>query len=125
MKRAWRTLLRLYPPAHRELFAAEMEAVFDQAAEERRMAGWLAFAGLLIAELYGLLMGAGGAWLAESRRGPLAVGLPDEATTTQTLLEVNLRRMEHAIAAHQFEQARFCSYYDLQLRERLGKLQEE
>jgi hypothetical protein len=130
MKRVWKTLLRLYPPAHRESFAAEMEAVFDQAAEERRGAGWLSFAGFLIAELFGVLRGAGAVWVAEcrargGRRGPLAVSLPNDVTTTHPLIEANLRRMEHAIATHRFERARFFSYHDVQLRERLSRLRGE
>jgi hypothetical protein len=39
--------------------------------------------------------------------------------------EANLRRMEHAIATHQFERARFYSHVDLRLRERLNRPQEE
>jgi hypothetical protein len=123
MKGVWNTLLRWYPRAHRESFGTEMEAVFDQAAEEHRTRGWLSFAGFLIAEVLGLLKGIGCAWIAESRRGPISVGMPDEAASTQTLIAANLRRMEHAIATHQFEKARFYSHYDLQLRERLSRLQ--
>jgi hypothetical protein len=125
MKRVWKMLLRLYPPAHRESFADEMETVFDQAAEERRKPGRLSFAGFLIAELFGVLMGAGAAWIAERRRATLTAGVPDETTKTQTLIEANLRRMEHAIATHQFESARFFSYSDLKLRERLRRLREK
>ncbi|MGA3024847.1 MAG: hypothetical protein ABSF98_08775 [Bryobacteraceae bacterium] len=124
MKRVWKALLRLYPPAHQESFAAEMEAVFDQAAEERRGAGWLSFARFLFAELLGMLGGAGAAWTTKSR-GAIAIGLPDDATRIQTLIEANLRRMEHAIATHQFEKARFFSYYDLKLREHIGRLEKK
>jgi hypothetical protein len=119
MKRAWTTLLRLYPKPCRDSFAAEMEAVFDQAAEERRRHGRLAYAGFLIAELLGAASGAAMAWMAQARRGPFLLGLPDEPAGTQAHIEANLRRMEHAIATHQFEKARFYSHYDLLLRERL------
>jgi hypothetical protein len=120
MKHVWKMLLRLYPPAHRASFAAEMEEVFEQAAEERRRQGWLSFAGFLLAELFGLLLGAGAAWTRETRsRGPNG----DPVAKTKTLIEANLRRMEHAIATHQFERARFFSHYHLKLRERLSRLQ--
>jgi hypothetical protein len=122
MKNLWRKLLALYPPAYRESFAAEMETVFNQAAEERRSHGHLAFAGFLIAEYCGALQGAAGAWLAEARKGPILVGVPGDTASIQTLIEQNLRRMENAIATHRFEKARFYSYYDLQLRERLRRM---
>lgn len=122
MKSVWKALLRLYPTAYRETFAAEMEAVFDQAAEERRRHGRLAFAGFLFAEWFGALRGAGAAWLAARPRMPLIIGLPDDTSKTETLIQANLRRMENAIATHQFDRARFFSYLDIQLREHLSRL---
>jgi len=121
MKGIWRTLLRLYPRAHREKFGDEMEAVFEQAAEERRGQGWRYFARFLIAEMFGVLRGAGAAWIAGGR-GAIAIGMPNDAASAQALIEANLRRMERAVATHQFARARFFSCYDLQLRERLSQL---
>jgi hypothetical protein len=124
MKRVWKMLLQLYPLAHRQKFAAEIEAVFDQAAEERRARGWRSFAGFGIAELAGLLTGAGTAWTTTSSHAePLNAEVPNGVTRTQTLIEANLRRMEHAIATHQFEKARFFSHVDRKLRERLNRRQ--
>ncbi len=99
-----------------------MEAVFDQAAEERRRHGCLAFTGFLVAEWLGALRGAGAAWFAARPRGPLIIGLPDDTSKTETLIQTNLRRMENAIATHQFDRARFFSCLDIQLREHLSRL---
>jgi hypothetical protein len=123
MKSIWRALLRLYPNSYREFFAAEMEAVFDQAAEERRRHGRLAFAGFLFAEWFGALRGAGTAWLAALPRMPLVIGLPGDTAKTETLIQKNLRCMQNAIAAHQFERARFFSHMDIELRRHLNRLQ--
>jgi hypothetical protein len=123
MKTIWMALLRLYPKAYREIFAAEMEAVFDQAAEERRRHGRLAFTGFLFAEWFGALRGGGAAWLADRPRLPLVIGLPHDTSKTDTLIQANLRRMENAIATHQFGRARFFSYLDDALREHLNRLQ--
>ena len=43
MKRIYETLLRLYPSEHQALFAPEMAAVFEKAAEEHRGRGWAVF----------------------------------------------------------------------------------
>lgn len=62
MKRSFAALLRLYPPAWREVFADEMAAVFDSARRERRSRGRAAYSVFLMAELSGLLRGAATAW---------------------------------------------------------------
>jgi len=113
----WRAFLRLYPREHREQFGAEMTSVFASAANERR--GWLKRVWFCVREIAGLIWGA----TAERfRRHSPAVENP--AVTLQTQIEANLRRMEHAIANHQFDKARFYSYYDLKLRELLRKAAE-
>ena len=62
MKRSFAGLLRLYPPAWREMFADEMAAVFDRAMRDQRSRGWAAYSVFLMAELSGLLRGAAMAW---------------------------------------------------------------
>jgi hypothetical protein len=64
-KRAYRLLLRLYPPDHRAVFSSEMLAAFDESAAPRRNQGWPAFARFILAELAGLVTGAGAEWLAK------------------------------------------------------------
>src|SRR5579863_1352078 len=72
-KQAYKFLLRLYPRDYRAMFAAEMFAAFEQAAEEQRGSAFV------LAELTSLLAGAGSEWIAKltsdsSIRGRL---LPD------------------------------------------------
>lgn len=62
--RAYAVLLRLYPGDHRALFAAEMLATLDEAAEERRAHGRVAFIRFIVAELIGLVTGVAAEWVA-------------------------------------------------------------
>jgi hypothetical protein len=75
MKRLFAALLRLYPPAWREMFADEMAAVFDNAMRDRRSRGWASYPIFLMAELFGLLQGAATAWGIDlwQRRAILAI----------------------------------------------------
>jgi len=120
MNRLWRSFLKLYPRQHRERFAAEMTAVFAAAWNERR--GRLGRLWFSAREIAGLISGA----VAERfRRSSPAVEVPSPAMKLQSQIEANLRRMEHAIASHQFEKARFYSHYDVKLREQLRQAGED
>src|SRR5262249_38010219 len=50
------------PADYRALFAAEMLTAFEEAAEERHESGWAVFARFALAELAGLVIGAGAEW---------------------------------------------------------------
>jgi hypothetical protein len=65
MRRTYSSLLRLYPRGHRVVFADEMLAVFDEAAQERMRQGWGASARFALRELAGLIIGAAREWLAK------------------------------------------------------------
>jgi hypothetical protein len=54
LQRGYTILLRLYPPDHRAMFAAEMLTVFTQAADARREQGWSACARFVFVELIGV-----------------------------------------------------------------------
>ena len=71
MKRAYRTLLRLYPADYRAMFAAEMTRAFDRLVEERHTH--------LTAELLGVFAGAACEWVAKWTTDPSVRGrsLPD------------------------------------------------
>jgi hypothetical protein len=71
MKRAYRTLLRLYPADYRVMFAAEMMRAMDRLAEEQH--------GQLAAELLDLMAGAAREWVAKWTTDPSVRGrsLPD------------------------------------------------
>ncbi len=65
MRRAYRTLLGLYPRDYGAMFAAEMLNAFEKAAEERRGQGGPAFARFVVAEFIGLMAGAVTEWIAK------------------------------------------------------------
>lgn len=57
MKRAYRTILRLYPADYRAMFAAEMAGAFDLLVEERRARP--------VREFSGAIAGAARDWVAK------------------------------------------------------------
>jgi hypothetical protein len=63
--RAYRTLLRLYPEDYKAMFSAEMLNAFEKATEERRAQGGLILVRFILAELAGLIIGAGVEWIAK------------------------------------------------------------
>jgi len=71
VKRAYRTLLRLYPGDYRAMFAVEMTRAFDRLVEERQRQ--------LAAELLGVVAGAAREWIAKWTTDPSVRGrsLPD------------------------------------------------
>jgi hypothetical protein len=71
MKRAYRTLLRLYPADYHVMFAAEMIRAFDRLEEERQVH--------LAVELLGAIGGAAREWIAKWTTDPSVRGrsLPD------------------------------------------------
>jgi hypothetical protein len=64
-KRAYQTILRLYPIDYRTCFAAEMLSTFEEAATQRRKQGTLWSAHFALAELLALLTGAAAEWIAK------------------------------------------------------------
>ena len=134
MVRAYDFLLRLYPREHRATFGAEMRNVFADASAEQRGRGWLAYSCFLFSEFAGLLLGSGRQWLLQTSRGVEAPvlegatadpGMPADVAQARQRISNNLRRMEHAIANHQFTQARFFSEVDRREREHLKSLCEQ
>ena len=134
MKRAFRILLRLYPASYRDLLGEEMFSVFEQAAQEQRARGCLAFTRFALAEVFGLLLGSAGAWRryrATERALDLRNMRPpevskasyctavDEVLAARQLVAVNLGLMQEAISRHEFVQARFYSDEERKAREHL------
>jgi hypothetical protein len=134
MKRIYGVFLRLYPREYRDLFGPEVLSVFAQAAEEHRARGWSVWVWFLMSELSGALASAARHWIdrfaarrcaadpeiAGGRRSGLFSAL-DEA---QNRVDRNLKRMEHAIAHHDFVAARAYSIEDLKAREDLRRLRD-
>ena len=131
MTRAYGLLMRLYPRTHRAIFEQEMTVVFEEAAEEHRRRGWVSFVRFVVAEMAGIVTGSCVQWLSavRSREQPQHAlagadtrGLPSEIAEAEQRLQANLKRMEYAIAHHQFPRARFFSEVDRRERERLQQL---
>ena len=137
--RFYKALLRLYPRDCRAWCAPEMLDAFEKAAEERRVQGLAALARFGLAELSGLLVEAGAAWIAKvtsSRymRGfwiPTAMRRPGQSPEdwcppgarvlsdvlkAQKRVDFNRRQMVDAISDRDFRRARFYSEEDLRAR---------
>src|SRR5579883_637858 len=132
MLRAWRSLLRLYPRSHRAIYGQEMARVFEQAAQHARERGRLDYVHFLLCEIAGLLGGSAREWLralAHKHYTPQAASPQGGALTglesAELRIKANLRRMEYAIAHHQFQQARFFAEVDCREREELARLMKQ
>jgi hypothetical protein len=149
LKRAYESLLRLYPRDYRARFAAEMSSAFDEAALERSRQGRISYARFASTELAGLAMGAAVEWIAKlttdaSVRGrslpdrllmrPPGVSwethysgafLPADVSEAQERTDVLVQRMVRAISHHDFEGARRYSNEEREARESLLALREK
>jgi hypothetical protein len=137
MRRAYEVLLLLYPRDYRRLFGGEMVAVFEQGAAEQGERGRAAFLRFAAKEMGDLLAGAGAEWISKltsssayikERRGAdqrlAAEEGVNDSSAAQQRLELLLRRMEYAIAHHQFQKARWYSDLEQIERAKLRELQE-
>jgi hypothetical protein len=135
----YKALLRLYPQDCRAWCAREMRDAFQRAAEEHRVLGRAALVRFGLAELSGLLVEAGAAWIAKvtsSRymRGfwipttmrrpgqspedwcPPGARVLSDVLEAQKRVDFHLRHMMDAISDHDFKRARFHSEEDLRAR---------
>jgi hypothetical protein len=134
MKRVYGAFLRLYPREYRDLFGPEVLNVFAQAAEEHRARGLGVWAWFIVSELSGAVISAGSHWVdrfSAQRRavtpepaGAKGSGLFNAVEEAQNRVDLNLRRMEHAIAHHDFTAARAYSIEDLKARDDLRRLRD-
>jgi hypothetical protein len=131
MRRAYQFMLLLYPRGHRDQFAEEMAGVFEEARNERLYQGWAWYARFAFSEMAGLIGGAASAWF-DQRRSPeasIASGsgdtLPHDLLEAQQRIDLNIARMVHAIANHQFEKARVYSNEERRARENLRLLRQK
>jgi hypothetical protein len=132
----FRGLLYLYPQRHRELLGAEMQAVFEQSAQEHRLLGPVPYLRFVLLEVGGLVLQAAIAQFANAthRRylenhlnGDLVPpqDLPDEVVEAQNRVAVNLNQLLFAISHHQFVEARFYSNEERKARENLRQVREK
>jgi hypothetical protein len=134
MKRIYGAFLGLYPREYRDLFGPEVVNVFAQAAREHRARGWHVWVWFLVTELSGAVTSAARHWIdrfAARRHAPV----PEVASTARSALfgplreaqsrvDLNLKRMTHAIANHDFEGARAYSFEERKAREDLRRLRD-
>ena len=147
----YRALLRLFPKDYRSWFESEMLDAFERASGEQRAKSRFAYVRFVCVELAGLMLTGPVEWIAKLTTsasvrarsvpdlrmmrpagvpkemwfgspvgGPSVV--PDEVAEAEQRVEFCLRRMEHAIAHHDFLGARFYSNEDLKAREKLRAL---
>jgi hypothetical protein len=135
LARIYKSLLHLYPGAYRALFADEMLDVFEQAHRNLPERSLSALVRFTAAEFTSVIAGAAIEWGAratsfgsdrmpgmletasEGQRGP--GNLPDDVRAAQDRVTFLLRRMEFAIANHQFQNARLYSEAERKARENL------
>lgn len=116
MRRAYAALLRLYPEEYRALFESEMLALFDEASAEQCERGRVVFLWFALRELAGLACGGGFEWIAKCGRSNRYL---DCVPAGAERVEFLIRRMEYAIAHHQFAEARYYAEEERREREKL------
>jgi hypothetical protein len=131
----YKSLLRLYPEGHKTRFGSEMPVIFEQAAEDHRKEGDIAYILFVAKEVVGVAIGVAMEWLARLSRPSdycrAAATATDRcevpAEVGEAEIQVNkvLRRMEYAIAHHQFQKARLYSDKERIEREHLRLLREK
>ncbi len=133
MKRLYALILRLYPRDYRDLFGPEVLNVFVEAADEHRQRGLTQRIRFFIIEFSGAIMSAARHWidrlpcnraLHSETVGATRSQLFTSAQTAQNQVDVNVRRMMHAIANHDFVGARNWSYEEKKARAELERLRD-
>ena len=125
-----RFLLRFYPAEYRDLFGDEIGAVLAETAREKRAHGRVAYGVFLLNEAVGLFAGCAIDWSAKFARSSAYMSTRALAAETPAMsvdeseqrIRFLCKRMEYAIAHHDFESARFYSAEDRKERENLERL---
>lgn len=124
LRRIYSMSLVLYPPDFRAQFRAEMVTVFEQAAAERR--GRTPVLVFFAREMLGLLVGAVRERIShnDSTRTQTHDDLPfpSDVAGAERYLEIVSRRLVHAIANHEFTNARYYDRQDRKARALLAEL---
>ena len=124
LRRIYSTSLVLYPPDFRAQFGAEMVCVFEQAAAQRR--GGTRILAFFVREMVGLLVGAVRERVSydDAIRTQTHDDLPfpSDVAGTERYLEIVSRRLVHAIANHEFTNARYYDRQDRRARALLAEL---
>ena len=116
MRRLYSILLRLYPAEYRALFEPEMLMLLEEASAEQRGRGRAAFFWFSLRELGGLACGSGVEWIARCGQSSRYLeSVPCGAERVEFLI----KRMEYAIAHHEFAKARYYAEEERREREKL------
>jgi hypothetical protein len=132
MRQIYGALVSLYPAKHRAVFGEEMRAAFELAERDCQKAKSARFR-FALREMAGLLRGLAAEWLwhfagrpaATLRLGAAAAfasDMPAEVIAAQERLRFVLGQMEHAIAHHDFVNARRLAYEELEMRRNVHAL---
>lgn len=124
LRRAYSMGLVLYPADFRAQFGAEMVTVFEQAAAQRRGRGRTCVLLFFVKEMLGLLTGAARERLFpdDAIRPHDDLPFPSDVTATERYLKIVSRRLIHAIANHEFTNARYYDQQDRKARALLAEL---
>ena len=124
LRRVYSMGLLLYPADFRAQFGAEMVTVFEQAAEQRRGRGVTCVLLFFVKEMLGLLAGAARerVFHDDAIRAHDDLPLPSDMAGTERYLEIVSRRLIHAIAKHEFTNARYYKEQDRRARALLAEL---
>jgi DNA-binding PadR family transcriptional regulator len=124
LRRAYSVGLVLYPADFRAQFGAEMVTVFEQAAAQRRGRGGTSVLLFFVKEMLGLLAGAARerVFHDDAIRAHDDLPFPSDVAGTERYLEIVSRRLIHAIANHEFTNARYYDQQDRKARALLAEL---
>lgn len=120
--RAYSIGLVLYPADFRSQFGAEMVTVFEQAAAQRR--GGARVLLFFVKEVLGLLAGAAKERVLhdDAIRAHGDLPFPSDVAGAERYLDIVSRRLIHAIANHEFTNARYYDQQDRKARALLAEL---
>ena len=124
LRRVYSTGLVLYPADFRTQFGAEMVTVFEQAAAQRRDRGVTCLLLFSVKEMLGLLAGAARerVFPDDAIRAHDDLPFPSDLAGAERYLEIVSRRLIHAIAKHEFTNARYYKEQDRRARALLAEL---
>ena len=127
LRRAYSLGLVLYPADFRAQFGAEMVTVFEQALAQRRGCGGTCVLLFFVKEMLGLLAGAARerVFHDDAMRPHDDLPIPSDVADTERYLEIVSRRLTHAIAKHEFANARYYDQQERKARALLAELRAE
>ena len=127
LRRAYSMGLILYPTDFRAQFGAEMVAVFEQAAAQRRGRGRVCVLLFFVKEMLGLVAGAARERVFHDSeiRAQNDPPFPSDVADAERYLEIVSRRLTHAIKNHEFSNARYYKEQDRKARALLAQLRAE